>query len=181
MSPLLTHWIPVSSLSAKGRTIKIVATPEETAAVADLCGLEGLENLRATFHASKGGGALIAVQGDLEASVIQICGVSLKPIKALVQADIAITYTLETRTDGKEVDVDPDAGDPPEPVIDGQIDFWALAIEHLALNLDPYPRAKNIVFDAGEWSQRDMASEEDMAPSNPFAALSALKTDQKGH
>jgi hypothetical protein len=56
--------------------------------------------------------------------------------------------------------------DPPEPLDSGHIDLAALAVEFLALALDPFPRKPGAVFADAP----DVETE-----GGPFAALSALK------
>ncbi len=67
---------------------------------------------------------------------------------------------------GKEVERKLTDEDPPEPLVGGSIDLGALAVEAVALGLDPFPRKPGAepvdltIGDAGE---------------SPFAALAALK------
>jgi hypothetical protein len=65
----------------------------------------------------------------------------------------------------KEIERTLDDEDPPEPLPDGFIDLGALAVEFLALALDPFPRKPGAAFDSAD---------SDETPS-PFAALAALK------
>jgi len=60
------------------------------------------------------------------------------------------------------------ADDPPDPVTDGLIDVGEAAIEHLALVIDPFPRAADARFDAPP----ETPSSEPELPS-PFAALAS--------
>ena len=174
MSLPLTHSIPVTAISPKGRDIAISASASECLDIAAECGLERVGRLEATFHISKGAGPLLAVQGHISADIVQTCGVSLESVPAVVEAEIALTYTLDAIKSRVEVDVDLIDEDPPEPVLDGQIDVGALAIEHLVLNLNPYPRAPEAAFDAQKWHETENSSDES-ASVNPFAALSKLK------
>ncbi len=67
---------------------------------------------------------------------------------------------------GKEVERKLTDEDPPEPLTGGAVDLGALAVEAVALGLDPFPRkpdAKPVDVTIGE------------ARDNPFAALAALK------
>lgn len=180
-SPLI-HLIPVTSLSQKGRAIVVKATADELVNIAKDCGLDAIETFKAEFQVTKGGGPLIAVQGRVLADVVQTCGVTLAPVEAHVEGDIALLFTLDPVKSRAEVDVDPNDEDPPEPVIDGQIDFGALALEHLVLNLDPYPRAPDAAFQANnQHAQEVELAEEDGKRENPFAVLSTLKTGPSQH
>jgi uncharacterized metal-binding protein YceD (DUF177 family) len=66
------------------------------------------------------------------------------------------------------------AEDPPEVAVGGRIDLGEIAVVHLALALDPYPRAPGAAFDAKAWG---VEPEKDEKPTtvSPFAALAKLK------
>ena len=59
--------------------------------------------------------------------------------------------------------------EPPDEIVNGQIDLGALTAEFLALGLDPYPRKPGVDF-----SYQDAPDEKD----SPFAALGKLKGDE---
>ncbi|MEQ8510358.1 MAG: DUF177 domain-containing protein [Rhodospirillaceae bacterium] len=172
--PTLSHLLPVASLSGKGREVRIIATDAEKAALSEQAGILSISRLEASFYVTKGAGALIAVQGQISADVSQACSVTLDPVTESVEADIALTYTLKPSDLGKEIDLALDDEDLPEPIEDGQIDFGALVAEYLILNLNPYPRADGASFNEQEWSDNS-SDDQDLAPANPFAALSRLK------
>lgn len=175
MSLPLSHSIPVGNVSRKGKIVSIVAIDVEREGIAKECGLIGLARLEAEFTVTKGAGRLLAVQGHISAEVTQSCGVTLKPVQEQVEADVALTYSLDARVAAElEVEVHPDDEDPPEPVIDGEIDFGAVALEHFALNLNPYPRASDAAFEASAW-QDEPAEDNQNGKVNPFAALAGLK------
>lgn len=174
----LTHLVAVNNLSGQGREVSLVATAAERVNIAEDCGLAGLERLTAQYTVTKGSGRLVAVQGHISATVIQSCGVTLKPVEEEVEADVALSYTLDPRAaeaaaEG-EVIVNPDDEDPPEPVIDGKIDFGAVTLEHLVLNLNPYPRAPGADFDAKTWHD-DGEEQPQNEKANPFAVLEGLR------
>lgn len=180
MSLPISHLVTVSNVPGKGREVTLVASEAEQVSIAEDCGLAGLMRFEATFMVNKGAGRLLAVQGHISATVTQLCGVSLKPVQEEVEADVALSYTLEQRAasasaaDEGEIEVHPDDEDPPEPVIDGKIDFGAVALEHLVLNLNPYPRAPGADFDAKSWQDDDEEVSQN-GKVNPFAALAGLK------
>ena len=68
----------------------------------------------------------------------------------------------------------PDPSDPaalrddaPDPIIGGLVDLGQVAVEFLALGLDPYPRKPGVVFEYRE---------DDGAEESPFAKLVKLKS-----
>lgn len=170
----LSHRVPVGNVSRQGKTVRLEATETERAAIAAECGLPELSHLEAEFTVSKGAGRLLAVQGRVSATVTQSCGVTLKPVEEEVEAEVVLTYTLDPEAMMAEVEVHPEDDDPPEPVIDGQIDFGALALEHFALNLNPYPRAPGVAFESSAW-QDDPDGDHKNEKKNPFAILESIK------
>ncbi len=172
----LSHSIPVTSLPADGRSVTLNATEEECADLARDFALIACNSLCASFRVSQAGGPLIAVQGRVEAEVVQECCVTLKPVTDKVQAEFSEIFTLDADQAAREIEIDVDDADPPEPVDGGEIDLGVLASEHLALNLDPYPRDPAAQFlDVIE----DDGSDDEGGTESPFAALKALKTAKK--
>lgn len=174
----LTSVIPVTDLPAHGRDVSIKARPKERTGIAETCDLAAVDDFSAEFHIAKSTGDLLVVSGKIQADVTQTCSVTLEPVHNRVEADISQVFTLNPAFDEEEVDITVDDVDPPEPVIDGVIDFGAFAMEHLILNLDPYPRSGNARFDQEIWGKDD--DDEDSQASNPFAALAALKNPENG-
>ncbi len=171
---LLSHRVPVVSLPADGRTVEIVATKEELLAIADACNLVSVDSFTAHFFITKGRGSLIAVQGSLDAGVIQTCGVTLESVEEHVCTDIGLTYTLDSESRNPDaIEFDYAEDDPPEPVIEGHIDFGTVAMEHFALNLNPYPRKPQALFSSEALADQEKTP--DSAASGPFSALSSMK------
>jgi hypothetical protein len=56
--------------------------------------------------------------------------------------------------------------EPPDEIVNGQVDLGALTAEFLALGLDPYPRKPGVDFNFEDGSAK---------PDSPFAALGRLK------
>ncbi len=176
LSPL-SQAIPVIALPSHGRDVEFTATDKELEAIANMFGLISANSLSANFHITKGAGSLIAVQGSLTAEVVQTCGVTLEPVQERVATDIAMSFTLDPDAASADVNVAIDEEDPPEPVIDGHIDFGALALEHLALNLNPYPRSPDAHFE--NIASRSKEEQADSADSGLFSALAKLQKAEK--
>lgn len=142
------------------------AVREEIAALADL---RDLPQLSAVFDLTPQGTG-VHVCGQVAALVGQTCVVSLEPIESEVSEPVDLRFA--PMPDGAAAQLAKDRKkprgreEPPEPLVDGQIDLGALATEFLILGLDPYPRKTGVQFaspkveDAGE---------------RPFAALEVLK------
>lgn len=166
----------VERIPAKGLRLSIAADPAECAALARELDLLELSCLAADLELKPvARSGLVHVNGRLTARVTQSCGITLAPVPAEIAQDFALTFgPPETDEDqGDELEIAYDSEDPPDPIIDGVIDLGHVVQEHLALALDPFPRAEGAVFEP----PADIDPEPDAKP-NPFAVLARLR--QKG-
>lgn len=150
--------------------VRLTLDPDETqrAALAKDLGLHKLTAFTAKVTVSPWlDGAEIT--GRFEAVVEQICGVSLDPFEQPLYGDIQVRVVPAgsehaAAPEGGEQEMDLEAPDPPD-VLDGDvIDVSGYAIEHLALEIDPFPRKPGMTFDY-------KPPEEE---TSPFAALKKL-------
>lgn len=114
------------------------------------------------------------IDGRLTAKVTQDCVISLAPVVQIVDEIVVRPYVPEEDlATMSEVDLDPDSDDDPEAFTD-VIDPGQLALEALALALDPYPRAEDAALDQTRFAPPGVVplSEDDL---KPFAGLAALK------
>lgn len=109
------------------------------------------------------------VSGRWSADLTQTCGVTLDPFPVRHDGEFCVRVvppgSPAAPSEDPEVMVDLDADDPPDVLEGADIDVAAYVVEHLALELDPYPRAPGVEYEAPD---------EDRPPS-PFAVLSGLK------
>lgn len=159
----------------------LTPTADELPGIERFLGLQSLSGLR--FK-----GTLIGVgetdwraEGRLTATTTQGCVITLAPVVQSVDEQVRRGYTpLTTGEDGAEIDLDPDADDDDDP--DGftdEIDLGQLALETLALALDPYPRAKDAVLDRHLFAPPGTEPLSDEA-IKPFAKLAELKEKLSG-
>lgn len=151
---------------AKGEQIAIAATAEERAALAEALDLVALDSLTADVTLKPWRGEGVRVTGTVRAVVTQACTVTLEPVPGTVEENFDVRLHPDAAPSAV-VDVDLDAADPPELLEAGEVDIGAIALEHFALGLDPYPRAPGVEFEAPDEGDDDEPS--------PFAALAALK------
>lgn len=149
----------------------IDAGEAERQQIAATAGLRGLPRLGASFELVHLGGGRIHVSGRIRAQVEQTCVVTLEPLTSEFDEAIDVMFAPEVRDvapkDAHELDEDPLGEDPPEPIVNGEIDLGSLATEFLLLGLDPYPRKPGAEFEP-------IVEPVDPA-DHPFAALAALK------
>jgi uncharacterized metal-binding protein YceD (DUF177 family) len=144
--------------------------PDDTARadMAKTLGLVSLPRFQAALDASPWlDGAEIC--GDWSGAVVQTCGVSLEdfetPLSGRFTVRVVPPGSPNAQDAGAEVDLDPEADDPPD-VLDGEvIDLGAYVLEHLALEIDPFPRKPGAVFEPPQTAEI----------ISPFASLRDLK------
>jgi hypothetical protein len=112
------------------------------------------------------------LSGRWSARVVQTCGVTLEPFETALGGEIEVSAVPEgsaaapdPEVGAGEIALDPDAPDPPDVLEEDRIDPAAYVVEHLALEVDPYPRKPGAVWEAPEPE----------VEASPFAVLGALK------
>jgi uncharacterized metal-binding protein YceD (DUF177 family) len=185
--------IDVIALPPSGRSYTIEASEDERARVAQRLGLQKVAALSAVLEVAPGKKkGHIKVSGQVTADVTQACVVSLAPVPAHVTDAVSASFMTEERAaadklkkerakaKGKTAETEEEevlaahGEDPPEVAIEGRIDLGEIAVVHLALALDPYPRAPGAAFDAKAWGV-EPEKDEKTASVSPFAALAKLK------
>jgi uncharacterized metal-binding protein YceD (DUF177 family) len=151
------------------RTLEADAAARER--IGKALGLDALLGLKAEVRVSPWLDG-VEIDGRWRAQVRQTCGVTLEPfdsdlegelhIRALPQGSAALGGPDEA---GGELDLDPDADDPPEMLPDDRIDLGAYVVEDLSLAIDPFPRKPGVEFQAPEQP----------GELSPFAVLAKLK------
>jgi Large ribosomal RNA subunit accumulation protein YceD len=161
-APQFSRLLAVETVPDTGLNTRVCATEAECALLATRCGVASVQSFVADFLVCKQGRGRFNVSGKLQARVIQICVVSLEPFESEIFADIDVEFApCGNQPPGPSST----QGDPPDPIVDGQIDLGALAVEFLVLNLDLYPRKPGVVFEDADVGGK--ASERE----SPFAVL----------
>ena len=162
--------VSANEVPAAGRAVTLKAEPAELEALATLLKLPKVKRLEARLDLKPFAGGGLAVTGEVEAEVTQVCVVTLEEFDAEVREEIDARYVPDEgpRRDevpGAEHEADLDA---PDPLVNGRADLGALAAEHFALGLDPYPRKPDARLD-------EIAEEEPEDQTHrPFAGLDKL-------
>lgn len=143
------------------------------AQIAKTLGLVSIESLEAdVFLRSWMDGAEIS--GLIRARVVQTCSVSADEFEEPIESRFSVHVipadsSSAPQDEGGELGLDPEGDDPPDILESDAIDVSGYVIEHLALELDPFPRKPGAVF---------VAPPEPVELS-PFAALKRLKPDNE--
>ena len=160
----LSRLVDIMRIPPRGQEVHVEATAEECAALARDFGLPGIQALSGDYHlqaSAKG----IHVTGAVKASITQICVTTLESFDSMIEEEVEVDFA-EPSGMPAEPPTDIHEYEPPDEIVNGQIDLGALTAEFLALGLDPYPHKPGVDF-----SYRDPADEKD----SPFAALNKLK------
>ena len=111
-----------------------------------------------------------SIDGRFAATVEQICGVTLDTFEQAAAGEISLRVVPAgspnaPEEEGGEVALDLEAPDPPDVLEAEEIDVSGYVVEHLALEIDPFPRKPGAAF----------AFEPGAANDSPFAVLKGLK------
>ena len=160
--------VKVDALPRDGLAQIVEATPSERAAVADVQGLVDVAKLTATFLVKRAGEG-VRVTGAVHAELTQTCVVTLEPFPVTLDEPVDVRFARPTgEPSGRRSEAETlarDAEDPPDPIVDGKVDLGMVAVEFLALALDPYPRKPGAEFTPPPGEE---------APASPFVVLSEI-------
>lgn len=170
--PVLVGQIPEAGLHRE-----IEADAAAQAALAEIAEVPEITAVKASFNLVLQRDGKVHVTGRVKARVGQVCVVSLEPIETELDEPVDQMFAPPDQIPhlADLVDDDPDeeveTADPPEPILNGQIDLGRLAADALFLGIDPYPRKPGVVF------EQEVVTED--PKDHPFAALKALKPEAK--
>ena len=170
--PPIRRLYDLNRLSEAGYETRFVLGPEERTQLAEWADVESVEQFEAVVTLQRLSPTRFHYHARLEASLTQLCTVSLEPVASHVERDFSRTLHLVARIAdplAAEGEISLAAGDDdaPEDIDDPRYDLAAPLLEELVLAIDPYPRAPGVVFEPPP----DAAD----APESPFAVLGRLK------
>lgn len=149
--------------------LKLAPDEAERTAVAKRLGLKSLPALTADITVKPWlDGAELS--GRFDAVVEQVCGVTLDPFEQPVSGEVFARVVPAgsphaATEEGGELELDPDADDPPDVLAGDAIDVANYVVEHLSLELDPFPRKPGATFDY----------QPEQPEESPFAVLKKLQ------
>lgn len=168
---LFSYMIAARDIPSAGKRYRIEADAAARRRLAEALGIPEVASLRADLEVRPASGADFALRGVLAASVVQIDIVTLEPIAQEVQEEIDLTLT-SAEDDGRRLrrpsTPDAAAGDERDIYRNGRIDLGEIIGEHLALGLDPYPKAPGADFSG-------YVEDDPQDDPSPFASLAKLK------
>lgn len=162
----------VRDIPDQGRNYRLQANEDERQALAVALDIPAVEALNADVEVRPAAGGAFRVRGKLTASVVQTDVVTLDPVEQEVAEEIDVTLMrAEDVSPSRKASsdfVDALEVDGPDLFRNGRIDLGVIVREHLALGLDPYPRAAGVDFPG-------YVEDSPAADPSPFAVLGALK------
>ncbi len=173
--PEFSRPIQVTELAGQ-RVFDLKADAEERAKLATRFGLDALDRFVARVVVRPvAGNVTVDLSAHFEADVVQTCVVTLEPVRSTIAGDFEAIFssTVHLEEEGDSVDIDPEAPEPPEPIVDGKIDLGEVVAERLGLEIDPFPRAPGAEFKG--FTVGADAQERPVERRNPFAALAKLR------
>jgi uncharacterized metal-binding protein YceD (DUF177 family) len=149
--------------------VRLEPHADERAAIARRLGLESLPELSAEVTVKPWLDG-VEVGGRFDAVVEQVCGVTLEPFEQPVSGEFEVCVVPAgsphaAAVEGGELELDAEAPDAPDVLASDAIDVAAYVVEHLALELDPFPRKPGVNFEY----------EPPESEASPFAVLQKLK------
>lgn len=150
----------------QGTGRKLVPTEDQRRAIANDLDLASLDLLEAEVEVLPWGKDY-EIRGHLRARAVQTCGVTLEPLPVEISGQFSVKASEHPQIEqaGPDVEVGLDSPDPPDLIENGVIDLAGYVVEHLALELDPFPRKPGVEFEPPR---------SDAEPS-PFAVLASLR------
>jgi len=146
----------------------IAPSPEESAMLAELMDARTVRKMRFAGKLTALASGGWQLDGELGATVVQNCVVTLDPVTSRVDQRVRRAYLPNVAPRGTEVILSGvDEDEEVEPLPD-RLDLGLVAVEALALALPAYPRKEGAsLADLGFGADEDVVK--------PFAALAALR------
>ncbi|MDV7338647.1 DUF177 domain-containing protein [Terasakiella sp. A23] len=165
----------VDKLGPNPKRIHLDATADEIEALRERFDLQTMNFLKGQVMLQRLQGKKIECRFEVDTEVTQQCVVTFKPVTTRISLEFTRIYdeTLKGDVDEKEVEIDIEATEELDPIIDGVIDLGAAVSEELGLEIDPFPRAEGTEFK--EFGVGPEITKEEVQESNPFSVLADLK------
>ncbi|MDO8840197.1 MAG: DUF177 domain-containing protein [Parvibaculum sp.] len=169
--------LAAKDVPAAGTVLKFDADAATCAALARRFNILELQYLRGTASVRPFRKHGLTLDCRFEAVLVQSCVVTLDPVVQKVEESFTRRWLPEHliepagAADGREILIEAEGDDAPDPMTGGAIDIGEAVAEALALAIDPYPRKPGVAYDVPPDVPDAVAEER----PNPFAALEKLK------
>lgn len=167
-------------MNGNGVNIEFVASSDDMAQIVDIIDIIAVNCLEGIVRIKPWHKTGYMLTGELRATAVQRCVVTLEPVSEEVVEPFERTFIGEAEAaqeepdERVEVDLILEAEDPPEILSGHTINLLEIIAEHLALGLNPWPRAEGAEIDPAYRLNDDDVETGGKAP-NPFDVLKNLK------
>ncbi len=122
--------------------VKSTASELECAALSRRFNILNISDLKVDLNISyEDQESQVHVSGILQADIEQQCVISLEPVKGHVES--AFSFRCLPKSILDKMDEEAYEDEIIEPIVDGKVDLGEVISQLLALELDPYPKARN--------------------------------------
>ena len=163
-----TKIVDPATVQATPKRFDLTASEPQRRTIAQRLDLLDLPVFTARLALCREAGAdILRLEGEIEAAVVQRCVATLEPVESAVAHGFVERYGTEPEGPADEIVVQADEDADLDRLPPGGLDIAEIAVQHLSLALDPYPRAPGA--EPG-WSGAGEGE-----PEGPFAKLKVLK------
>ena len=163
----------LAEIQRRSATLELQADAQVRARLAGVLDLVSLQSFTAHARVTPWLDG-VQLEARWRAVVTQTCGVSLEPFDTTLEGDFTVRAvpagSPAAAAESAEVSIDPEAEDPPDLLDGDELDVGGYLVEHLALEIDPFPRKPGAAFEPPPPE----------GPASPFAALRKLKAPGGG-
>ncbi|MFZ1815777.1 MAG: DUF177 domain-containing protein [Rhizobiaceae bacterium] len=174
---MLQYPLNVSRIPGSGYRITLRPDERERGQLARALGVSAIPLLEADITVRRWLRDGVEVAGQVRASVEQPCVVTLEPVLQAIDTPFRARFIpADSRIARRQADhtgellLDPEGDDIPDSFSGDTIDIWPVVSEHLALEIDLFPRAAG-----AELAEPAPHDDNEPARESPFAALRKLK------
>lgn len=172
MQNLFSYSLKLEDMGKGTQTYNLEASANQLAYIAEIMQVPAVNMFKSEINVKfHGREHKVDVWGHVAADVEQVSVVSLENFVRRYENDFEMVFdTKMTLAEQMALDAEQEGENVPDVLDNGQIDLAAVAMEHLALILDDFPRKDGEVFEF-----KSEFDEETTQKSNPFAVLKKLK------
>ncbi|PIE16900.1 MAG: hypothetical protein CSA68_00160 [Rhodobacterales bacterium] len=175
-----TPTLTVARLHSQSPTrFELIPSAKAREQIATLLELQALPKLRFAGAVSASGADDWQLQGQLGASVVQSCVLSLEPVRSRIDVPVTRLYLADfPELGGEEEEIEMTIDENCE-ALGSVIDLEAVMVEALSLALPLYPKAEGASLQTTQSAPPGVTPLDDEA-THPFAGLAALRDKMQG-
>ena len=178
MKPEFTIPINIAELPSSGLDIQRTLEELPRQRLADRLAVTSLNKLAVNISIRMENNRIpsVAIDGSLEATVVQSCSVTLEPVVSKFSIPVSLIFKEKVPEPGQFLEeIDAEEHDPPEQMIDGQFDVGDTLVQLLAVEINHFPRKPGVSLENMPEAKARLDRAQDSKTNKPFAALAALK------